>query len=383
MGGLSDFLTRTMVIERLFGVSTYAIVLWFFYSKIKNTNSDRNVSRYLNWYIVVLAIMAFFVIPEPSADLYRWRVMGDYWQKYSFSQIFELEILKSGTPISYIYIYLFQKTGINGLLPAFCAVIFYSCIFYIIKHSKTYFELSNRDVAIVLMIVMSLGKFFEVISGVRSMVAISIVAMFIFREFVERKSFLSALPFYIVASLIHNMALVMVMLRMIMFVFEKDNRPFRKILNAIIILLFALAFYRYGGQYITIAFKKANSYLNNEEYSYIWEWIMAGFMYLNIVWLQIRMRTTINSYNANIFNIYRFSCVLSIIALFVSYQYSMFHRLVTFNTFMMIPIWGIAFQAGRENGNFSLQKQWKIIALMLVVFACLRGDLCGYKFFKL
>ena len=80
MNSIVDFLQSTMLIERLFGVGAYVLALGYFYNQIRCSKDSRKIEKYLNHYLIVLCILAFFYVPGASADLSRWRAMAEPWK---------------------------------------------------------------------------------------------------------------------------------------------------------------------------------------------------------------------------------------------------------------------------------------------------------------
>ena len=175
MNSIVDFLQSTMLIERLFGVGTYVLALGYFYNQIRCSKDFRKIEKYLNHYLIVLCTLAFFYVPGPSADLSRWRAMAEPWEKADLMWFLENRVLVSTVPAGYLLVFLCQKTGINGILPMICAAGFFGNVFHMIKFESKRENVNSDSVAVTLLFVMSTGVFLEVISGVRCMLALSIV----------------------------------------------------------------------------------------------------------------------------------------------------------------------------------------------------------------
>ena len=111
MNAVFDLLGSTLLVERLCGVAVYCLALGYFCNKVGHAGDTRTVDRHLNSYLAVLGIMAFFYIPSPNADLYRWRLLSAGWSEVPFSWVWDNLVLKRATPVGYLLIYLCQITN--------------------------------------------------------------------------------------------------------------------------------------------------------------------------------------------------------------------------------------------------------------------------------
>ena len=122
------------LVERLFGISVYMLVLIFIcFLLLKTDVSCRSILRF---YLLCLGCMAFFYKPYKTADLYRIFEQMDYFSTMKFGFFWENFALRSSNPLSRFLFWIFGKTGCNELLPAFSALFCYSLIFYIIKSNR-------------------------------------------------------------------------------------------------------------------------------------------------------------------------------------------------------------------------------------------------------
>lgn len=383
MGSIIRFFESTMLLERLTGVVIYALVLLYYFDRIRHAKSSRTISRYLNHYLIILCIMAFFYIPGRTADLSRWRSISESWKNASFSWFWNAHVLHTRTPVGYLLIYLCQVTKVDGLLPMVCALGFYGNLFHIFKCEAKREDRTPDSVALVLLFFMSRGVFVEVISGIRCLLAFSIVLRCAYDEMYEKKGFLIHIPFYLIAVLLHNAALPLVAFRLLSMLFEKKKSYFLTIMNVVVIVITSFMAVRYGSDYIDAAFRKANSYVTSNKYTSVWEYVIA-FMGLtiivSIVWkLYKRYPQQLNRDKNSI----RFLLLILIFDLVFIGQYSIFHRYFTALSVASVPALGAFFVFEHDNGFKLSRKQIELLSLIILLIACIRGNLCGYKFFLL
>lgn len=123
------------------------------------------------------------------------------WGSLSVKDFFDEILLRSSVPCAYLLYYLIAKIGVQGLLPAFCALIFYGNSFHIFKILINEDIYSHKAIAYSFLAFMSSGALLEVISDVRCFVAFSIVMRFIFDEIFQGKTIFKHLIFFVVAAL--------------------------------------------------------------------------------------------------------------------------------------------------------------------------------------
>ena len=174
------------LIERLVGVATYSIALVLICLSLVNA-TDKQIKRRLSLYVIILSVMAFLYVPYETADLYRIYQFVDAFQKYTFIELWEKQVMNSELRYASILYWAIGKIGVPQLLPALTTFVCYSCIFYIIYKTSEKNQISGRNVAITLFFYMALGSYIFVISGIRCMLGISLLAFCFYRENVENK----------------------------------------------------------------------------------------------------------------------------------------------------------------------------------------------------
>ena len=375
------WLTRTMLIERLLGVTVYAGLLLIMYLSIRGAKDSKTLCKVLNVYIVLLCIMAFFYIPGENADLFRWRQIFDMygWAQKPFLTFLHEHVFQASTPVAYLYMYLCNITGIHGILPLFCAGIFYSNVFYILKNLHCRHGVSAHSVAELLLMFMSAGCFLEVISGVRCLVALSVLGRCFYDEIYNNKSIFKCILWEGLAALTHSMAAVLLAGRLVFWLFQNKQRGVKQVVNLVMICVIAAIAFKYGSEYFVAAYNKGLSYLlSDDTYSYSWEFLMRGLVVLQMV--IIFTGTPKTSTRPELKDIKRFSVICFVLdVVFIAFDYNVFHRLNTFLLIVMMPLAGIAM----DRNKYHLTSMIRLLSLLILALACTRGNLCGYKFFLL
>lgn len=321
--------------------------------------------------------MAFFYIPAESADLHRWLNISKNWYQMPFSKFFETFILTSTTPAAYLTMYLCSFFKNDGVLPALCSFIFFYNLFYIFKDLNKNHGYNINSLTYVLLFVMSSGCFLEVISGVRSFMALSIIGRCSYDELYNGKSFIRNLPICIYAALTHPLALIIYVFRISYLVFQKSKSLLKQLFNLILLLVMAFLLFHYGSSYFDSALNRAEVYITSDNsYFNLWEYLMQIISTVVLVFSIWNTKDAIKSTKFK--NMYLFNVFILLIELLFLYEYNTFHRMTTFSLIINIPV---VYNSITLNRQMTRKQFILYTSLIILIIACTRGNLSGYKFF--
>lgn len=370
-------------VERLVGVVTYVFILIVFCLYINNKQvKGKKLARLLNIYKFILCIMAFFYIPTSTADLSRLIVEMHYFSAKSFLSIMSLAF-SSVDPARILYMYFIGKIGIDGLLPAASCFIFFSCVFKIIIDSSERFDTDSKSISLCLFLFMILGKFLEVISGIRCLMALSVVCYCIYEELVEGKKFIFYIPLYIFSALMHQATFALVIIRVMFLLFQRSRNGLKRVINytimlVLLIILLRTSFFENG---VMITFQ---GYISKAGYFYIWEYLISMFSFIIYIITIVQFKKTICD-NVYLKNLLRFIVFLCIFVALFSFEYSIFSRYGTVLSILMIPIFN--YIVNKMNQKKGAYRNYCFVLYVYMFFtfliACSRGNLSGFKFFIL
>ena len=370
-------------LERGLGSASYCFLVFIATKALEETKSQKRISLVLNITLAVLCVMGFFYVPAETADLYRWRTITSGWAAYSFREFFATFLMNTSSPVAYLLIYACGKTGIDGLLPAICTFIFYNNLFHIIKKTSIVFEANGSTTATTFLFLMCTGRFVEVISGVRCMVAFSIVAKSIFDEIYGGKSIIRSAFWYLLACLIHTAAIPLVAIRLVVLLVEREQKIWKRMINLTSVVIIVFFSIKFGDLYIGDALNRASGYIENDIYSYGWEYLIVGIHLVIIYDILVRYyRHYKKDSTTDSRSIARVTLFATVFATILFSSYSIFHRFLGFSSFLIIPL--VCFVLMKKSiFSISYIKNIKTICYLILVIAALRGNLCAYKFFQL
>lgn len=373
--------------ERIVSLLTYAVVLMVTYFLIGRV-ARKQYKVVLLVYVLILALFAFNYKPYITADLYRLREYVEYWIHKDWTGVVKYA-LKSATPSWVLYSYIISKLGNNNWLQTITCLWCFGNVFYIISHEIEQHGIEGKYRSELLFYIMAVGAFYlQTISGIRSMLGISIVAFCLYREIVEKKSIVSHLPLWLFAALIHTSTMVLVISRFL-FLLVQSRGITKKILMSAVVFMLAIFSLKYLGGYISGSFEYGQSYLNNtKEYTYIWEIVIGLIETFETLYVLIKYRTKtvkndseVEEYGLK--NLYLFTLIWTVVSVIsLPFSYAVFRRYTMLCTVTSIPL--VAFLLGTDVNELERKRTRSILfALSFLIFALsgVRGDLCGYNFF--
>lgn len=381
--GFMEWLSRTMVIERAVGVLTYFIVVIYIFRAIKYKN-DLSAKRALNIGLIILVFFSFICIPAESADLSRIREMTSSWGAMPFISFLGRYFFASSTPIGYLLYFLSAKIGIPGLLPAFCALIFYLNSFHIFRTLLDSNDYSRRSIAYAFLLFMSAGSFYEVISGVRCFMAFSLVMRFIFDEIYFDKTIIEHIIFFTIAALTHPAAIVLIILWLIYYtIFSRKKNRAHTIVNIITVLIFVFIGIRYGNVFIDEMVRKGTAFISSSEsYSYYWEYIIGTLQLFVGLYILFTRRKYMRHNKTKMKDFAVLTGILYTLVIVLCFEYNIFHRYITAASFIFIPVVTETLTTYENEGwDRKCYVTIQLVTYLILPIACIRGNLSGFKYF--
>lgn len=375
------------LVERIFGISTYMLVLVLVCFLLAKTNiACKSVLRF---YLLCLCIIAFFYKPYVTGDLYRIFNQMSYFAAIDFDLFWNNFVLESSIPVSRLLFWLFGKTGINELLPTFSAFFCYSLIFYVINKTKQLYNISNQTVAIVIFFIMTTSIYISVIGGIRMMIALSMIVFGCFRTTVEKKITIMEILCFIAAIFIHAMGLVVIGIFAITFLFDSNKNLLKKIGYAFAIGIIGCVFVFKFTDTMYGLYRKFLDYVLGDKHSDPWEYLMGGviILLLLLIFLEFRyIHKDIEYQNVNKCNLAAIFCV--VLAICFHFEFSIFYRLGG-HLAILFAIPSIMISLEKTKGRSSLffkgidlKTVVMLLSCIVAVISCTRGSLCSLKFFE-
>ena len=376
--------------ERVIGVSFYSIVL-IIVCVLLYKYSNRRV--FLRVYWLILVVMAYFYIPHAGADLTRnIETMKAYARLDWAGIIYRLK--DTITPIQILYYHLIGKLNNEHLLPAISAAITIGFYFSIIIRSQSKFNCSNKDVAIILFCFMARGLYLQTISNIRTLMSLAIVAFCIFEEFICEVKLYKLLPLYIAASFMHTLSLVLLLYRLAYIFVQRAKTKSQLLYRGFFAVLLFVGGYFGGRRYLEGLFAKTTVYYiaaqNGEGYTYLWEGLLSFIALVSMITIIARL-TRITRFNNGLTDIEGKKAselckyVLPLIGasiITIPVEFNFFQRVSWLISILQIPIGLLMLKEyAHDKRKRRIKQHIVLMAMISLLIACTRGDLCSLKFF--
>lgn len=377
------------LLERLVGVSIYCCVLVIVYLLIAASNRMK-CKTILGLYVVALSVMAYFYEPYTTADLYRIFLTMDLFAPLDFAYFFETYAITSSAPIGRTIFWLFAKMGDYHLISVASTMISYSLIFYILLKAQAKYSISRANLALSLLFLMSTSIYISVIAGIRMMIAMSLIVFCFFRESVEHRFKLFHILFYMVAVFIHNMAIIILGVRMLAAFFSPKTRTTTRLAIVLLVLICGAVFVLFFDYMVKDVFDTILHYLFEPSYSDPWEYIIGiliALLYFVLV-RRFHLQSCGKTYRelATYNRAAKISMLISVAFCFV---FSIFYRFIghlipiLIMPMMMIVLREEQKQRARRYAKMSFQRIVLIYSGIILFLNCARGSLSCLKFFVL
>lgn len=321
-------------------VIIYSLLLLIFY-RLTISASKKQLGKVLAIYLLFLCIIAFFFIPSTEADLYRLEIATLHYVSLPWTSFMSL-VSASSTPVALIYMRIIGETGLINLLPTLTVFITFANLFYIIRDYVVKKNKLEMNPGMTLLFLMTSGIYIMTIGGIRNILAFSIIMRCFYNESFNNRKFIKNIHWYLIASLIHPAALFMSLLRILLAAFEQQIRLSLKLVGSVLFLAVMWLFYKYvGAFYIDAMTSKSIDYISSNNYSYIWDQLIALLSLIVVailLWHYKHFIKNDKSRNNGLDKTYRFSWVIAVISTIFFFQHSIFFRFTMANIMLSIPI---------------------------------------------
>ena len=305
-------------------------------------------------------------------------------------------ITASSTPGTGLYFYFIGKIGNDKLLPCISAFISFSMCFSLIHNQIDDKRVKRAYIATSLFLFMSRGLLMQIISNIRTIMALAICGWCVYQEFYNHAKWKRIVLPYVLAASLHVMGQAMLVYRLAYLLIEKGKNPTQKIIRTVAAVIAGLLVWIFGNRYIFQFVAKADGYVSNarqnEGYSYFWEGLLCAFVLIVLIYMVTSFRKVKERIEKNNLDDNRISetirlinymiplIVLDVLSGFI--EFNIFLRVNWFLTILMLPLCiQLLKYEDFIDGRKSLCNNIRIAAFVMLAVACVRGDLCSLKFF--
>lgn len=365
--------------ERIIGLIVFYSLLFLMTFFVSKSNNYKSIKKILIAYVLLLSIMAYFYLPNDSADLSRHFISLKLYSNMSTSDFINAISINSA-PGALLYFRIIGKLNNIHLLPCITSFIYYGILFTLYFYFIKNYKINSKSAAFSLFLFMICGRFLGIISGIRNGLAFILIFCAIYREFFLDKKIISNVFLYLIAILIHPAALIIIFLRFLFILFEKNSLGFR-IVNLIFLMIMGFVFYKYNYYILDEAINKSNLYLSETTYFYIWEHIISliyiVFYIITIFIFNKKIK------DKRITNLGNFIMIINIFCFIFIYEHSIFTRIQNFSSLLFLFYY--MFVLNQLHINDKKMKVYSfltyVIMFSILIISLTRGNISSLKFF--
>ena len=376
---------RMYITERIISIAIYLLLSLFVIVGIAKSGRDyKKIKRWMIFYVISLCILSYFYIPAETSDLTRLReLVNTTYSNMSFDKYLQM-LGETSTYTTHTYYYIVARIGVTELISVLSCFINYSIICYVLYDYGKRNNIRGSSIAKALLLYVSIGGYLEVVSGFRSMCAFSLLFLCIYREFFQGKRVSTNLLLYFISIGFHNAVVPLVFFRFVFLLFQKEEHLVRRIFNYVVVIVLAIIMVRFGSTIIEATTTKAQTYLDNEIFSYFWTYLSSAITVLMEIYFLFVNRKIINNKVQKSYTIFFILfAILDLVS--ISLDYSIFRRYSRVLVMLSLPLVMESFDANLASGNrYVIKKQnliYYILLFSVLFIEVVRGDLCGLKFF--
>lgn len=324
---LYAFITAILILI----ISLGFLIYWIAKNK-KNINL-RILKLIMIAIIIALSCIAFLIEPKESNDLYRHFKDIELIRNKGFfaEQEFNNVIL-----IKLIFL-LVSFLPSNHFLPAIAVIITYGISMCIIYDFSKKNQTSTRVTAIAILLNFALCSFYMAASGIRNAMACSFLALGLYLDLIKNKKFIIKVWPYIVAALIHPMAYIVIVIRILLQIKWIEKVKYLVLLVGILYRPIIKLFYFINLGITNYLAQKMDLYLVKESIEDI-RWLLVIWAFLIFIYI---VTIVLKKENENI----KFKKYLNFIQLYILFIFAftfvadVFTKRLTFLlAFFMIPL---------------------------------------------
>ena len=366
--------------ERVISLLIYCLILVIVVLAIELTKIPHR--RILFLYTICLSIMGYAFMPMDNLDLYRINKIMVAYSKYDFNGLYKNVLADSYVIFADLIYWLIGKTGTLALLPTITAFVSYSCIFYTINRTAEIYKINRGNISIAILFLMSVGTYIFVISGIRTMLGISLLVFCFFRETIEKKFNIFHPFLYLIAALLHQFVAVLFFARIIIAVVNQKSFLLKIAFFIILGIVLYLSRNLLDGWFANIQDKGSDYIGGKVSFSQPWGYVIGTICGI-VASAVIIQFNKIDFKTKKSFFAYKIFLVITLIgAVIFSFEYTIFHRLITYVVpIIILPFLMLYLQNRSDRKDFWGKTIMIFASFGLLFVSCSQGALGALQFF--
>lgn len=256
--------------------------------------AKKHLKLYFVIVTLILSALAYFVVPLPAMDLYRYTEMLDYFRKLGWSWAFDR--YGSSNPAAVVFLYGISLLNNDRILPAIAVFITYGFSLALLYKVSKRFNARYTDTLTAFVFLMLNLNFCYVIDVVRIYIAYAVLAYFLYVDLVEKKRRPLCFAVYALLCYFHYAIMVFILLRVV-FIFTSRLKGVLSMISTAAVPVVLFMGYWFIGKFtgsnslLSLAGDKIEGYKQYETFG-IWQFLasvakLGVFMIICIVALAV------------------------------------------------------------------------------------------------
>ncbi len=185
-------------------------------------SNKRDLLKVYGLITIGISVLSFFYDPIISSDLYRHLERIEFYGDMGYDWVVENQFYLN--PLSNLLLYAFSFLGEPRFFTSFCTFITYGFSFLLLYRVSKIYSLSKPVIVLLTMFLLFNWNYMLVASNSRIFMLYAIIAYFFYMEFVEDRYHNTALFIYISSVFFHYAILLVVIPRLIIYLYKPVNR---------------------------------------------------------------------------------------------------------------------------------------------------------------
>ena len=178
--------------------------------------------KYIPYYIIAIAIVAYSYNPVGAPDLVRYFEMLDKSSNMTLAQV--NEYFHDGLVIKNSIFWFFGHLGDNHLLPAFSVGVVYGVATYITCDLAENYEVT-KWIPVILLYQFMVLPLISITNNIRNIFAFSLIILATYLDSVKKKRNIWVLALYILPCFVHTSGVILIFFRVLAIVAKKIKIP--------------------------------------------------------------------------------------------------------------------------------------------------------------
>lgn len=208
----------------------YVAVMFLFILMLYPVVAKKHLKMYFAFVTLALSALAYFVVPLPTTDLYRYTDMIGYFREMGWS--WAINRYGSSNPMAIVFLYGVSLLNNDRLLPAITVIITYGFSLALLYKASKRFNAKYSDTLVAFVFLMLNLNFCYIVGVVRIYIAYAVLAYFFYVDLVEKKHRPLCFVIYAMLCYFHYAIMVFILLRILYIFTSKLKGALAMILTA-------------------------------------------------------------------------------------------------------------------------------------------------------